>query len=916
VDVLVGREAERQVIEALVAGARVGQSGTLVLVGEAGIGKTSLLESTAVTAVDHGMRLLRATGSVAEAEVPFGGLLELLRPALSYLDAIPGPQAQALAAALALRPGESDDRFAIGAATLSLLSRLAEEQPLTVLVDDAHLLDRPSAQALCFACRRLTADPIAVLLAVREGSPSAVTDADLPQLHVSGLAAAAADHLVSASGHRLGPDVLARLRAATGGNPLALIELAGDADGLVALPPDAPVPVPASLARAFGRRADLLSPAAQTAVLVAAAAGPDLGLVARACTALGVSAADLDEAQAADLLRVDVDRVVFRHGLVRSGVYAQASPAARRAVHRALADALGEHDHDLDRRAWHLAEAALGPDEETADAVDAAAVRARERSAHAVAALGFERAARLSPLEPARVQRLVSGAECAWQAGLVDTALDLLEQAAASDQPLALRVRAASLSGAIAARTGSLEVARDILLATGRLAAQDDPTAAITLLAQAVLTCLFAADTATAAEAATRIEQLAGRVEDRRARWMGEMAVGVAGVLSGRGGSDRIREAVATVATDEELLHDVRLAPWLVLGPLFLRESATGRDLVTTVTEHLRRRGAVGELPFISFQLGRDQATTDLWDDAEATYTEGIHLAREVGHSTDLAACLAGLAAVEARRGKDEACRRHAEEALQLSREHGIGFFHAWSYAALGELSLGLGRAAEARAHLEQLDDLLRALRFADVDLSPAPDLVEALVRLGELDRARDLAVQHLERARAKGQPWAVARALRAVGATCPDDAVDDAFTSALALHERTPDSFETARTQLAQGARLRRARRRVDARVALRAALAAFERLGALPWAEQAVAELGATGETAQRRGAGGLSDLTPQELQVARMLAAGRTTRESAAALFLSPKTIEYHLRHVYLKLDVRSRAELSARLAGPPR
>ncbi|WP_460461198.1 AAA family ATPase [Angustibacter peucedani] len=340
---LVGRERERQVVDALVAGARVGQSGVLVLVGEAGIGKSALLETAAGTADDHGMRVLRATGSEAEAEVPFGGLLQLLRPALTHLDAIPGPQAEALAAALALRPGVADDRFAVGAATLGLLRRLAEELAVAVVVDDAHLLDRPSAQALCFAARRLTADPLAVLPGVREGVPSAVTEAGLPELAVRGLPDADADALVQASGHRLGADVLARLRAVTGGNPLALLELARDAEVLDALPPDAPVPVPAELARTFARRAEQLEPAARTAVLVAAAAGPDLGLVARACEALGVSVGDLDAAQEADLLHVEPDGVVFRHGLVRSGVYAQAAPAARRAVHRARAKSDRSH---------------------------------------------------------------------------------------------------------------------------------------------------------------------------------------------------------------------------------------------------------------------------------------------------------------------------------------------------------------------------------------------------------------------------------------------------------------------------------------------------------------------------------------------------------------------------------------------
>ncbi|HZB21107.1 MAG TPA: ATP-binding protein, partial [Blastococcus sp.] len=335
---LVGRERERHLIDGLLAAARVGQSGVLVLTGEVGIGKSTLLEHAAASAT--GMRLLRATGTESEAEVPFGGLLQLLRPALVHLDRIPAPQADALAAALALRPGTGGDRFAVGAATLSLLSRFAEDQPLAVLVDDAHLLDLPSAQALVFAARRLTADPVLLLATVRDGHPSPVTEAGLPELHVGGLSPAASGELVTSARSRLTTAAATRLYEATGGNPLALLELAGDGELLDALPPGAPVPVPARLARVFARRADRLSPEARTALLTAAAAGSDPTLIARACALLGIDAAALEEAETADLVSVAGGAVAFRHNLVRSALWSEASPGARRAVHSALAAAL------------------------------------------------------------------------------------------------------------------------------------------------------------------------------------------------------------------------------------------------------------------------------------------------------------------------------------------------------------------------------------------------------------------------------------------------------------------------------------------------------------------------------------------------------------------------------------------------
>ncbi|WP_426560921.1 ATP-binding protein [Angustibacter sp. McL0619] len=905
---LVGRERERRVIQALVAAARVGESGALVLVGEAGIGKTALLEDAARSAT--GLRLLRARGTTSEAEVPFGGLLQLLRPALVHLERIPEPQAEALASALALRPGTGGDRFAIGAATLSLLSRLAEDEPVALLVDDAHLLDLPSAQALTFAARRLTADPVVLLATAREGHPCALTEAGLPVLQVAGLSDSEAGDLVLASGRRLSSEVVSRLSAATGGNPLALIELADEADLLDALPPGAPLPVPASLARAFARRADQLSPDARTALVVAAASGGDLGEVARACELLDVQVGALDEAEAADLVRVGAGEVAFRHDLVRSGVYSEASASVRRAVHRALAQALPADD--VDRRAWHLGEAATGPDAETAQLLETAAVRARDRSAHAVAAGAFERAARLSPGPDERVNRLVGAAECSWQAGLADQALALLARAAELPQPAGLRARAAGLHGTVAARTGSGQEARDVLMSAAGEIGDDDPDTAIGLLAQAILACFFVGDTATMAEAAARIDDFATRAGSQRALWLGEMSAGVAEVLTGRGGPERIRGAVQRLGPDDALVHDPTLAPWLVAGPLFLRESETGRDLIRTVMTDLRRRTAIGGLPFLLFNLARDQATTDRWDVAEATYTEGINLARETGHWSDLAGCLAGLAWLEARRGRDVDCRAHAQEAVQVAQSRHEAFFVAWSHFALGELELGLGRPEVALDHLERLDGLLVDLGLDDVDVAPGPELVDALVRLGRDDEAREIAGRHLARAQVKGQPWSLARAARAAVMTCVEPELDDWAERAMEHHGRTVDSFEVARTQLAYGARLRRARRRVDAREPLRAALAVFEQLGARPWADQAAVELKATGETANRRSSSALEDLTPQELQVARMLAAGRTTREAAAALFLSPKTIEYHLRHVYIKLDVRSRSELAARIA----
>jgi DNA-binding CsgD family transcriptional regulator len=389
------------------------------------------------------------------------------------------------------------------------------------------------------------------------------------------------------------------------------------------------------------------------------------------------------------------------------------------------------------------------------------------------------------------------------------------------------------------------------------------------------------------------------------------MAQGMALVADGSGeaGAASVRRAISILEESDELRDDSRLFVWGALGPLWLREANAGRALIDRAVERARREAAVGVLSTLLPHLGRDQSTTDHWSAAEASYDEAIRLARETGHRTELAVALAGVALLEARQGRETACREHAGEAATLCAELGMGTFALWAMQAIGDLELGLGRPGAAVAHHEAQLHEMRSRGIADVDLSPAPELVDAYLRLGRDDDAAALTADFAAQAEAKGQPWALARAARCRGLLAGESELQVQFEEALQLHERTPDAFETARTRLAYGASLRRARKRIRAREELRAALATFERLGARPWADQAGAELAATGETARRRDASTLDELTPQEVQIARLLAGGKTTREAAAAVFLSPKTVEYHLRHIYRKLDIHSREELAA-------
>ena len=470
---LLGRDRERQELEAALAGARMNRSTVLVVAGEPGIGKTTLLEHTCEQALAAEMRVLRARGIESEARVPFAGLLELLRPALSALDRIPAPQRAALEGALALRPASAQDRFAVGAATLNLLAAHAEDGPVAVLVDDAHWLDGSSTDALLFAMRRFVADPIAVVVAVRDDEPSFVDDVRLPTLTVHGLDRDAAAALV-------GDAVVDRLYAATAGNPLALLELAPEAARLAELPIDTPAPIEGGVVRGFVRRAESLPEPTRQALLAAAAS--DTGDLAALERAYPGCVEQLLPAEAEGLVSLRDGRVEFRHALARSAVYGAAPAAARRAAHRALADALP--DRDADRRAWHLALATVGPDDAAASALEQAATRAYERSAYAVAAAAFERASTLS-LEPARL--LHRAADAAWLAGRAERAMELLDAAGRHEQDEGLAVEIEHLRGQIAARRGPLAEARAILAGVAERAADLDPEGAVVMLAEATV---------------------------------------------------------------------------------------------------------------------------------------------------------------------------------------------------------------------------------------------------------------------------------------------------------------------------------------------------------------------------------------------------------------------------------------------
>ncbi len=914
---LVGRQAEQQAIDRLVAGARLGTSGVLALTGEAGVGKTALLED-AVSRLDE-MRVLRATGLESEREIPFGMLLQLLRPALSALDGIPAIQAAALSAALAL-PGAASrldgrDRFTIGAAVLSLICRYAEDGAVAVVVDDLHLADGPSANALVFAARRLAADPVVVLLGVRSPDGDDVV-AGLPSLAVGGLDLDSARTLLSQlDGNAASEAHVQLLHRATEGNPLALLELhAADLDVIESLETGLPLRVPRAVAEAFGRRLQRVDAGTRAVLLVAAVCGADMLLITGACAALGLDEGRLGEAEDLGLIAVQNGRVDFRHPLLRAAVYSGAAMQERRAAHRAAADATPVAD--VDRRAWHLSEAVWHPDADVAEILAEAGEHAVARAAYSVASGAFERSARMPPDDSARRARLLSAADTAWTAGNGERALSLLDQRARDSDGAALGsdgVREIELRASIAARTGSLREALDFLVVAADRASSADAEAIA--LADAIHATYYLGDARTASRLAERLEALQARVTEPRARALGLMATGMARTLAGHGGADDIRAAIPLLESDPELTHDPRRLSWLLLAPLFLRDATSGARLRALVDE-VRGAAGIGALPAVLFHVAVDQSTTGAsWSRAEANYTEAIRLATETGQATELAMSLAGLTRLDSRAGRAEACRAHGAEAQALCAARDIHVGEVWVAHALGDLELSLGHPDLAVDRFSDLVAILDRLGLDDVDLAPAPELVDAVLRLGRPEEARAIAEAYLDRAVSKGQAWAWARADRAMGLAAADDGFETWFESALERHAQTLDRFEGARTRLAFGSRLRRAGRRIDARTLLRQAMESFAELGAPVWREQAATELTATGERVRPSGTSALGGLTPQELQVTLLLVDGRTTREAAAALFLSPKTVEYHLRKVYTKLGIGSRAELAALLAREP-
>jgi DNA-binding CsgD family transcriptional regulator/tetratricopeptide (TPR) repeat protein len=899
---LLDRRSERETLDRLLAEVRAGQSQVLVIRGEAGVGKSALLKYLAERA--SGCRVARAVGVESEMELPFAGLHQLCTPFLDHAERLPTPQRDALRTAFGLSTGETPDRFLVSLAVLSLLSEVAAERPLLCLIDDAQWQDQTTAQTLVFVARRLLAESVGLVFVVREPSAERVF-AGLPELLVGGLAAHDSRVLLeSAIRGRLDERVRDRIVAETRGNPLALLELpqgltTAELAGGFGLPN---VLLATRIEESFLRRLASLPTQTRWLLLIAAAEPVgDVSLLWRAAEQLGLSADAAAPAQAEGLIELGVS-VRFRHPLVRSAAYGAAPVHDRQVVHRALADAT-DPELDPDRRTWHRAHATAGLDETVAAELERSADRAQRRGGVAAAAAFLERATALTPDPARRGPRALAAAQAMLEAGAPEAAETLIATAEAAplDELHHARMARARAQIAFARRRGSDDPPL-LLDAARRLEPLDAPLARETYL-EALGAAIFAGrlsvavgvrDVAEAARAAPRgaepprpsdllLDGLATRFTEGYAAGVAPLRRAMRAFTPAQGGVDD---------DPRWLWMACRVAPevW---------DYETWRELTTRGTQLAREAGALTVLPTaltyraaVHVHAGEFAAASALIEEADAitAATGNVPL---MYASLELAAWT----------GREAEALELIEVSIQDAAARGEGRAIGLTEHATAVLYNGLGRYEAAFAAAE------RACEHDDLEIFgwALTELVEAGVRSGAGVQAA-AALERLEtRTAAAGTDWALGIGARSRALLSDDEEAEEHYRQAIDRLARSRVLVHLARAQLVYGEWLRREQRRVDAREHLRTAHDTFRRLGAEAFAERARRELVATGETMPKRTVETRDRLTPQEAQIAQLAADGHTNPEIGALLFISPRTVEYHLRKVFTKLDISSRREL---------
>jgi DNA-binding CsgD family transcriptional regulator len=903
---LLGRKRECEVLDRLLDGARMGRGAVLVLHGEAGVGKTALLDYAAEAAAEF--RIARTSGVEGEMALPFAAVQQLCSPFLDQMGDLPPPQREALGVAFGLSGGPMPNRFLVGLAILGLLSEAAQGRPLLAVVDDAQWLDDSSGQALAFVARRLAVEKIALVFAGRR--PGDLLDG-LPRLQVAALGPVDSRALLeSVLPARLDERVLDRIVLEAGGNPLALLELPhgltpSQLAGGFGLPVSSPLP--ASIEESFTRRlAGLPYDARRFLLLAAADSVGDSALLWRAAQQLGLPSSVAEALAGEGLLDVG-PRVIFRHPLVRSAVYRAAGMKDRRAVHRALAEATDPHT-DPDRRAWHWGQATSMPDGEIALELERSAGRAQARGGFAAVAAFLERAADLTPEADKRAQRLLAAAAAKRDAGDLEGAFGLLagvETGALDDQG---RAGVTLLEAHIALEQRRADDAGRLFLDAASLLEPVDPDRAretyLEALGGALTSDVQVAGGAPVVAAAARsapagtgplrsvdalLDAFALRITDGFAAAAPEYARALELLLdvdfsdedSGRFlsvSSTRDGNVVALERWDDEALH----------------------ALAASRVQAARDTGALGHLQFGLSFLARSHIHAGELTAAAMMLDEANLIAEASGNPVLVNAPMV----LAAWRGEEP----RASELIDASSEEATMRRWASNSYARAVLYNGLGRYEEAR------DAAWEAMQPDPIGYGTflIPELVEAASRTAD-GRLLEHAVEWLsERTRVLSSEWASGIETRARALSSEDQAAEDLYRKSIEHLSGTRARVELARSRLLYGEWLRRTRRRVDAREQLRTALEEFNDMGAEAFAHRAERELLATGERARKRAVETADQLTPQETQIARLAAEGLKNREIAAQLFISPSTVEYHLRKVFRKLEVRTRTQLAQRIS----
>ncbi|WP_116952012.1 ATP-binding protein [Jiangella endophytica] len=904
-----GRRAEREAVEQLLARALAGRSGALVVRGEAGIGKTALLEHARRTADPAGFRVESSVGAESETQFAFAGLHQLCAPLLDRARALPDPQQAALGVAFGLRDGAAPDRFLVGLATLNLLAEVAEEGPLLCLVDDAQWLDQASAQVLAFVARRVAAEPMALVFALRDPTDGDVHPfAGLPELRLDGLGETDARALLAAAVRApLDDGVRDRIVAEARGNPLALLELPRGAPAQLAGGfelPDVPG-VPRRIEDSFRHRSGNL-PAETRLLLLVAAAEPtgEVALLWRAAEQLGIAPEAAAPAEAAGLLEIGT-RVRFRHPLVRSAVYRAATPPDQRRAHRALADATDPRT-DPDRRAWHRAKAVLGTDEEAAAELERSAGRARARGGVAAAAAFLQHAAELTPEPDARAGRALEAAHAKHEAGATEAALELLDIAGAGPLDALQHARLELLRAQIAFHLSRGSEGPWMLLDAAKALAPLDAALAretyLDALDAAIVTgdpgrgVLAVAEATLAAPAPPTSPEPADLLLD------GLVTTFTRGYEAGVPGLRRALRALAGHEPPAGAVSDSDSHRWLWLASrtaMAVFDDELAHVLADRHVRLAREAGALATLPaallvrsvmlVISGEFARasELAAEQTSITASTTAVPLLHaqliLAAWRGHPQETAEIHATFVREAAGRGHD------TEVSLA---QYALAVLHN----GLGDYPAALAAAARAFESDE--------LRHSNLAHS---ELIEAAARTGQPERAADALDELNSRALASGTRWGLGLAARSRALTSTGPVAEEHYREALEQLRTCRMVSHLARTHLVYGEWLRREGRRQAAREQLRTAHELLSEMGAEAFAARAARELRATGEHPRKRTAQPADALTAHELHIARLVATGATSREVGAELFLSPRTIEAHLRSIFRKLGITSRRQL---------